>query len=174
MIAHERYEDLLAKRGVLAEQFVDYVTRAVLRRDASGRPVVSRETEEITTGLGTSPTATVTRPVDDAGPATSPPELVTAETGGGEVAPRPTMASADDQLAVSGTEAVLVEAVLAPTRVLRVPRVRVKPRAVTFRLTTCTATSRSGLSASACEPTRRPSSAGCCLERESSQTHGPV
>ncbi len=52
VLAHERYEDLLAKRGVLAEQFVDYTTRAVLRRNAAGQQVVVRETEEVITGLG--------------------------------------------------------------------------------------------------------------------------
>lgn len=134
VIAHERYEDLLAKRGVLAEQFVDYVTRAVLRRDAAGQPVVSRETEEITTGLGTSPTATGSEPVEQPESETSRTELGPAGTDGEEAPPRPTMTSAEDRLAVGGTEAALVEAVLAPKRVLRVPRVRVKPRAVTFRL----------------------------------------
>jgi len=136
VIAHERYEDLLAKRGVLAEQFVDYITRAVLRRDAAGHPVISRQTEEITTGLGTSSTAAGTGSGSVEQPGIEPGPAGPGTTGlrGGNIPPSPTVVSAGDRLAIGGTEAVLVEAVLVPARVLRVPRVRVKPRAVTFRL----------------------------------------
>ncbi len=44
VIAHERYEDLLKKAGVLNEAFVDYRTRAALRINAQGQPVVVSET----------------------------------------------------------------------------------------------------------------------------------
>jgi type III restriction enzyme len=43
VIAHERYEDLLRKAGVLNEAFVDYRTRAVLRTNAQGQRVVVTE-----------------------------------------------------------------------------------------------------------------------------------
>ncbi|MEU1846200.1 DEAD/DEAH box helicase [Micromonospora sediminicola] len=46
VIAHERYEELLRKAGVLNEAFVDYRTRAVLRTNAEGNQVVVRETTE--------------------------------------------------------------------------------------------------------------------------------
>lgn len=46
VIAHERYEELLRKAGVLNEAFVDYRTRAVLRINARGQQVVVRETVE--------------------------------------------------------------------------------------------------------------------------------
>jgi type III restriction enzyme len=50
VVAHERYEELLRKAGVLNEAFVDYRTRAVLRTNAQGQQVVVTET---TTGTST-------------------------------------------------------------------------------------------------------------------------
>ncbi|RBY87442.1 DEAD/DEAH box helicase [Blastococcus sp. TF02A-26] len=44
VIAHERYQDLLKKAGVLNEAFVDHRTRAVVRRNAQGQQVVVTET----------------------------------------------------------------------------------------------------------------------------------
>jgi type III restriction enzyme len=44
VLAHERYQDLLKKAGVLNEAFVDYRTRAVLRTNAQGQTVVVKET----------------------------------------------------------------------------------------------------------------------------------
>lgn len=46
VVAHERYEDLLRKAGVLNEAFVDYRTRAVLRTNSKGEQVVVTETTE--------------------------------------------------------------------------------------------------------------------------------
>ncbi len=46
VIAHERYEELLRKAGVLNEAFIDYRTRAVLRTNAQGQQVVVRERTE--------------------------------------------------------------------------------------------------------------------------------
>ena len=43
VIAHERYEDLLKKAGVLNESFIDYRTRAALRVNAQGQTVVVSE-----------------------------------------------------------------------------------------------------------------------------------
>ena len=44
VVAHERYEELLRKAGVLNEAFVDYRTRAALRVNAQGQQVVVSET----------------------------------------------------------------------------------------------------------------------------------
>lgn len=46
VVAHERYEDLLKKAGVLNQSFVDYRTRAVLRTNSLGEQVVVSETTE--------------------------------------------------------------------------------------------------------------------------------
>ena len=43
VVAHERYEELLKKAGVLNEAFVDYRTRAALRTNAQGEQVVVSE-----------------------------------------------------------------------------------------------------------------------------------
>jgi type III restriction enzyme len=51
VIAHERYQDLLKKAGVLNEAFVDHRTRAVVRTNAAGKKVVVSETT--TTGVET-------------------------------------------------------------------------------------------------------------------------
>lgn len=46
VVAHERYEDLLKKAGVLNQAFIDYRTRAALRVNAKGQQVVVTETVE--------------------------------------------------------------------------------------------------------------------------------
>jgi type III restriction enzyme len=46
VVAHERYEDLLKKAGVLNQAFVDYRTWAALRKNAEGVTVVVTETVE--------------------------------------------------------------------------------------------------------------------------------
>ncbi len=46
VVAHERYEDLLKRAGVLNEAFIDYRTRAALRVNAQGKQVVVTETVE--------------------------------------------------------------------------------------------------------------------------------
>ncbi len=131
VLAHERYEDLLAKRGVLAEQFVDHVTRSFLRANAAGEPVIVRETEEINTGLGNSPTTT--NPA--VGPGTANPwGAQAAASNSASPSPAPTLASSEDRVAAGAAEEALAAPTLAPQRVIRVPRVRVVPRPVVFRL----------------------------------------
>jgi type III restriction enzyme len=44
VVAHERYEELLKKAGVLNQAFIDYRTRAALRTNAQGQRVVVCET----------------------------------------------------------------------------------------------------------------------------------
>ena len=46
VLAHERYEDLLRKAGVLNEEFIDRRTRAIVKENAEGKLVVVRETTE--------------------------------------------------------------------------------------------------------------------------------
>jgi type III restriction enzyme len=48
VVAHERYGELLKKRGVLNEAFVNYRTWAALRTNAQGQTVVVTETTEST------------------------------------------------------------------------------------------------------------------------------
>lgn len=136
VLAHERYEELLARRGVLAEQFVDHITRAVLRRDAAGQEVVVRETEEISTGLGVSTTTEAGKVSSDREPTATggDSDLGYALLSTDEPPPVPTVSAADDRILVSSDEAALAAPVLSPRRKLSVPRVRVIPRPVVFRL----------------------------------------
>lgn len=46
IVAHERYEDLLRRAGVLNDTLLDYRVRAVLRQNSGGHPAVVRETSE--------------------------------------------------------------------------------------------------------------------------------
>jgi type III restriction enzyme len=46
VVAHERYEELLKRAGVLNEAFIDYRTRAAFRTNAQGQRVVVTETVE--------------------------------------------------------------------------------------------------------------------------------
>jgi type III restriction enzyme len=54
VVAHERYEELLKKAGVLNEAFVNYRTRSALRTNAQGQTVVVTESIEISTSPITS------------------------------------------------------------------------------------------------------------------------
>ena len=49
VLAHERYDELLRKKDVINEAFIDYRTQAVLRRDASGRLVMTTESSAVST-----------------------------------------------------------------------------------------------------------------------------
>jgi type III restriction enzyme len=48
VLAHERYEDLLRRAGVIIEAFIDYRSRAVLRRNARGDAVSVIERTDVT------------------------------------------------------------------------------------------------------------------------------
>jgi type III restriction enzyme len=78
VVAHERYEDLLKKAGVLNEAFVDYRTRAVLRTNSKGEQVVVSESVE-TTGPPLLPNlsgAGAASPAQDSQAPTDAPTLV--------------------------------------------------------------------------------------------------
>lgn len=69
VLAHERYEDLLKKAGVLnKEAFIDRRTRAVLKKNAEGKLVPTLQTTESSTEIAVSPDGTVEAP-DGAGKA---------------------------------------------------------------------------------------------------------
>lgn len=69
VVAHERYEDLLKKAGVLNQAFIDYQTRAVVRTNAQGKSVVVTETVEsaATPLVEDSPDAAPPGSLDDSG-----------------------------------------------------------------------------------------------------------
>jgi type III restriction enzyme len=65
VIAHERYEDLLKKAGVLNEAFIDYRTRAALRVNAQGQQVVVSETVQTSAPVIVAPDAEPMLVADD-------------------------------------------------------------------------------------------------------------
>lgn len=54
VLGHERYEQLLAKAGVLNEQFVDYRTYTTLQTNAEGEVVPATETATVSTPIAVS------------------------------------------------------------------------------------------------------------------------
>jgi type III restriction enzyme len=67
VIAHDRFQELLKKAGVLSEQFVSYRTRTQVSTDQNGDNVVQTVTEEISTGGPLPPvvSASSVAPLDD-------------------------------------------------------------------------------------------------------------
>jgi type III restriction enzyme len=86
VVAHERYEDLLKKAGVLNEAFIDYRTWAALRINAQGQTVAVTETVESgaipVIGFGGDGAPTTTPAVDgQAAPVVTTAEERTAQAG---------------------------------------------------------------------------------------------
>jgi len=87
VVAHERYEELLKKAGVLNEAFIDYRTRAAFRLNARGQQVVVTESVLATT-------APIVGPVGEA-----PPLVLDAETS-------PVVTSVEQRAAQAGDAAL--------------------------------------------------------------------
>lgn len=96
VVAHERYEELLKKAGVLNEAFVDYRTRAALRVNAQGQTVVVTESIE-----------TAAPPIISTD--TAPPPIVQNDQ------PAPVVTSMDERVA-QATDAALKLKVEIPRR----------------------------------------------------------
>lgn len=118
VLAHERYEQLLKKAGVINEQFVDRRTRAVLRKNSEGQLVSSVETTE------------VAAPVDVDG-------NTTADLSEGQVEGRPVVASVEEQTAQADEELKALCVELPPRTdlpALRVPQLKMTPVRSSFSL----------------------------------------
>jgi type III restriction enzyme len=116
VLAHERYEQLLKKAGVINEQFVDRRTRAVLRKDSAGQLVSSVETTDVATPV-------------DVGQDTA------AETEGGQG--RPMVNSLEDQKARGDEELKALRVELPPRSdlpVLHIPQLKMTPMRSSFSL----------------------------------------
>lgn len=68
VLAHDRYEELLKRRNVFSEQFIDHKIRASLRTDSSGNVVVVRETETVENPVISDPGRDVADVADPATP----------------------------------------------------------------------------------------------------------
>jgi type III restriction enzyme len=100
VVAHERYEDLLKKAGVLNEAFIDYRTWAALRINAQGQTVAVTETVEsgaaAVIGIGYSGES-ATLPVDgEARPVVTTAEERTVQAGDAAAKMKLTISRRDD------------------------------------------------------------------------------
>lgn len=134
VIAHDRYEDLLKKKGVLSEDFVDYRIRAAVRQDAEGRDVLVRERTEVTTPIAETGVGTGTSAELAAGATTTS----TAEGEGVAVAGQPTMSDVESRTVAAQAETAKFSETLAAIRTLSVPLVRATEIVSTFSLTDIT------------------------------------
>lgn len=66
VLGHERYEELLKKAGVLNEQFIDWRTRAVLKRTATGALIPVMERDEVKAPLSSVEGTTAGAPAREA------------------------------------------------------------------------------------------------------------
>ena len=95
VVAHERYEALLKKAGVINESFIDYRTRAVIKKDSKGNDVVVPENIEVS-------------PPIMAGPADA--EALEEATASGE----PVMVSVEDRKSHVTEEALRMQTSIVP------------------------------------------------------------
>lgn len=135
VLAHDRYEDLLKKRGVLSEDFVDYRIRSVLRQNSEGQEVVVRERVEVENPVVATETASSEHL---AGPSVPAVQQDTAVDQGVAVPGRPTVTDVTSRTAAGETEATRLEQPLAARRTLRVPFVRQSEIKSPFSLTDIT------------------------------------
>jgi type III restriction enzyme len=79
VLAHDRFEDLLRRKDVLNESFIDHQTRAVLKRNAEGELTVVRETTTVNNPVTDYPPTDPTPPegAEDAEGYTPQPEVGT-------------------------------------------------------------------------------------------------
>lgn len=104
VLAHERYEDLLKKAGVLNEDFIDRRTRAIVKEDAEGQLVVVRETTE-----------------------TERPVLIGSAAGEAEASESAVVESVEDYMAAAEAQVTQLSVELAPREgvgPLKIPRLR--------------------------------------------------
>lgn len=130
VVAHERYEDLLKKAGVLNQTFIDYRTWAALRVNAQGQTVVVTETVE-----------SGAVPIIDVGGGTGTAESEDVLPADGQ--PTPVVTSAEERTARAGEATARMKLTIgrradAPT--IRVPVLRMSAVKSSFSLADITAT----------------------------------
>jgi type III restriction enzyme len=121
VLAHDKFEDLLKRKQVLNESFIDHRTRAVLRENAEGQIVVVRQTEQVQT------------PVIDLDTATDTDAAATPATPG-----QPALVDQQARQQVAKTEVERLAQDILPAQTIKVPLVRTTPIISQFSLTDIT------------------------------------
>jgi type III restriction enzyme len=136
VLAHDRYEDLLRRKNVFSEQFIDHKIRAYLRTDSRGNTVVVRETETVENPVVEQPEPpadptpdTPTRP-DFAWP--RPGTAVEVRTGA------PTLATVDTRGDAADDQEFRLREEIAPSHAVQVPLLRPVAVKSSFSLTDIT------------------------------------
>lgn len=125
VVAHERYEDLLKKAGVLNQSFIDYRTRATVRENAQGQLVVVSESIE-----------TSADPELAKGPDSTPPVLV-------DDSASPVVTSVEERSAQVAQGALKMKVAIEPrpdAPEIRIPTLRMTAMKSNFSLADITST----------------------------------
>jgi type III restriction enzyme len=138
VLAHDRYEDLLRRKNVFSEQFIDHKIRAYLRTDSRGNTVVVRETETVANPVVEQPENPPAAPnpdtasphADSSGP--RPDMNVEVRTGA------PTLATFDTRGEAADEQEFRLREEIPPSHAVQVPLLRPVAVKSTFSLTDIT------------------------------------
>ncbi len=130
VLAHDRFEDLLRRRQVLNESFIDHRTRAVLRLNSAGEQVVVRQTAPVNNPIFDLDDTDVMPDQEAPGQVATPSST--------PVPGQPGLADAAARQAAGAVEVERIMADLAPRLHIKVPLVRQLPIISTFSLTDIT------------------------------------
>jgi type III restriction enzyme len=120
VIAHDRFDDLLKRKGVLSEEFVNYRTRAIVRTNALGETVVVRESIEVKPVVATSTAPITIASGTETGMATEAATESPAEPVAGNI----TLTDFDSRASTGEAEQARMFTEVAPSRAIAVPLVR--------------------------------------------------
>ena len=121
VIAHDRFDDLLKRKGVLSEEFVNYRTRAVVRTNALGETVVVRESVEVKPVIAT---PAVPSRITTSGTETSTATWVITESPVEPVVGKITLTDLDSRASAGDAEQARMFTEVEPSRAIDVPLVR--------------------------------------------------
>jgi type III restriction enzyme len=127
VVAHERYEELLRRAGILNQAFVDYRTRAALRVNAQGQQVVVSETIQAQS-----------QPLIASSDGVAPPLAADEQ-------PEPVVTTVEDRMSQVGAAVLAMRQEIAPrpdAPPIIVPVLRMTPIQSSFSLADITDTSR--------------------------------
>lgn len=139
VLAHDRYEDLLRRKNVFSEQFIDHKIRAYLRTDSRGNTVVVRETETVENPVLEQPGLTLGKhslgaPAQDRTDSPWPPDETHVEVRTGS----PTLATVGTRGEAAEAQEFRLREEIPPRRAVQVPLLRPVAVKSTFSLTDIT------------------------------------
>lgn len=137
VLAHDRYEDLLRRKNVFSEQFIDHKIRAQLRTDSRGNTVVVRETETVENPVLEQPEVPLPEPAPSSGPSRTDvawPVGVSVEVRTGA----PTLATVDTRGDAADEQEFRLRDQIPPKHAVQVPLLRPVAVKSSFSLTDIT------------------------------------